>query len=418
MKFSSPALASALAAIATPAAAQYGYNAQQTAPVAKAQTAVKEQAAPANKNEPSKKALKAIMELQTAVTAKDTANIPAKLAAAQAVASTKEDRYWIARIQLKASVDSDDTAAAMAAVTAMQATGLASAAELGPLYEGLGGKAFNAKDYATAATAFERQIALDPSNAKALSNLAVVRSAAGNDADAVNVLQRAIKASGASGTMPDEELYKRAVSLAYNSKLPIAADLAQQWVAAYPSSSSWHNAIAIFRNSAKQDTEGTLDLLRLMQATGAMNTAADYSMFINADLDQSNYNEAQAVIDAGIAAKIIDPSSNQFSGTIADLKAKKMPTAAVLGVALKSSPSAFNQLRIGDRFYGMGDYAKAAEIYRQIIGKAGVDPDVVNLHLGMALARSGDKSGAIEAFNAVKGARVDIAKLWLIYAQH
>ena len=50
---------------------------------------------PANERQlkPSSKALKAIVELQTAVNANDFANIPAKVAAAQAVATTKEDRY-------------------------------------------------------------------------------------------------------------------------------------------------------------------------------------------------------------------------------------------------------------------------------------------------------------------------------------
>jgi hypothetical protein len=74
-------------------------------------------------------------------------------------------------------------------------------------------------------------------------------------------------------------------------------------------------------------------------------------------------------------------------------------------------------LRIGDRYYGMGDYSKATELYRQSMGKPGVDPNIANLHIGMALARSGDKAGAIAALNAVTGPRADIAKYWLLYLQ-
>jgi Flp pilus assembly protein TadD len=74
-------------------------------------------------------------------------------------------------------------------------------------------------------------------------------------------------------------------------------------------------------------------------------------------------------------------------------------------------------LRIGDRYYGMGQYQKAADLYRQAMGKPGVDAGVANLHLGMALARSGDKAGATSAFNAVSGPRSDIAKFWLLYLQ-
>jgi Flp pilus assembly protein TadD len=76
-------------------------------------------------------------------------------------------------------------------------------------------------------------------------------------------------------------------------------------------------------------------------------------------------------------------------------------------------------LRIGDRYYAMGDYAKAADLYRMAMGKPGVDGAVANLHLGMALARSGDKAGATTALNAVTGPRADIAKFWLAYVnQH
>ena len=72
-------------------------------------------------------------------------------------------------------------------------------------------------------------------------------------------------------------------------------------------------------------------------------------------------------------------------------------------------------LRIGDRYYAMGDYAKAAELYRMALGKPGVDAEVANLHIGMALARAGDKAGATAALNAVSGPRAEIAKFWLAY---
>ena len=88
------ALALVAAASATPAAAQYGMapapsNSQSIS------AAPKEEPAKAQKLNPSKKALPALLELQTAVNKNDFASVPAKVAAAQAVATTKEDRYMI-----------------------------------------------------------------------------------------------------------------------------------------------------------------------------------------------------------------------------------------------------------------------------------------------------------------------------------
>lgn len=94
-----------------------------------------------------------------------------------------------------------------------------------------------------------------------------------------------------------------------------------------------------------------------------------------------------------------------------------MATAADLESAAKMSPSAINLLRIGDRYFGMGNYAKAADVYRQVLAKPDADKEIANLHLGMALARSGDKAGATTALNTVTGGRADIAKFWLVYVQ-
>jgi tetratricopeptide (TPR) repeat protein len=152
-----------------------------------------------------------------------------------------------------------------------------------------------------------------------------------------------------------------------------------------------------------------------MQATGALSTAGDYRLFITSSSEQLNYNEAQAVLDAGIAAKVINPAGSEFKDIIVPLKAKQKATAADLAVATKSAANGMALLRIGDRYYGMGNYAKAIELYRMAMGKPGVDPAIANLHLGMALARSGDKAGATTALNAVTGPRADVAKYWLIY---
>ena len=128
-----------------------------------------------------------------------------------------------------------------------------------------------------------------------------------------------------------------------------------------------------------------------------------------------NFNEAQAALDAGVAAKLIDPSKSEYSDLVGGLKSKPKATKADLAEATKTAQSGMALLRIGDRYASMGDYAKAVELYKMSMGKPGVDAGVANLHIGMALARAGDKAGATTALNAVTGPRADIAKFWLTY---
>jgi tetratricopeptide (TPR) repeat protein len=280
---------------------------------------------------------------------------------------------------------------------------------------GLGTTFYNAKDFARAATAYERAASLNPRSPDPLINIAESRYSMGQKAEAVATFQRAIQATIAAGQKPREDLLKRTAGIAYEASLPTAADLSRQWVAAYPSPGSWHDAVAIYRNLNKPDVEGTLVLFRLMQATNSLQGAADYSLFATAAADQSNFNEAKAVIDQGIAANQVDPANPLFRDLIAAMKTKPVATEADLNAALKMAPSAGAQIRIGDRFYGSGNYAKAAEVYRAALGKPGVDANVANLHLGMALARTGDKAGAAAALNAVSGPHAPLAKYWLLY---
>lgn len=376
------------------------------------------QAAPP-KVTPSKGALKAIIDLQDTVNKNDYANVPAKVAAANAVASTKEDKYLIGQLQLKAAVTAKDSAGETAAIDEIANSGFLDPSKSTELYLSLGSTLYNNKQYPQAAAAFQKAATLDPRNTEATSLLGEALFAQGQKAQAAAAFQRAIQASVAAGQKPDEKLLKRAVGIAYDSNSPAAVDLSRQWVAAYPGPESWRNSIAIYRNLNHPDIEGTLDLLRLMQATGSMSQSEDYTLFARAAAEQNNFNEAQAVLDAGIAAKAVNPADPNVKDLVAGLKAKPKATAADLAAATKSAVNGMALLRIGDRYYGMGNYAKAVELYRMAMSKPGVDAAVANLHIGMALARAGDKAGATTALSAVTGPRADIAKYWLTYVnQH
>ena len=417
------ALAMLLAATAGPALSQYE-NASRAAPPPRPPSAAEQQKGEQQQTQdqakgpkPSQKAYKPLVELQNAVNAKDKANIPAKLAAAQAAATTKEDHYLVARLQLRAALDSNDNAATAAAIAAVEASGYADRSQIADLYKGMGGTFYNAKQYDQAITVFNKAVSLNPNDFESMELIGESQLAAGHKAEASSAYLRAIQARKSAGQKASEDLYQKAVQLAYDAKSPNAIEVAREWVTAYPSANSWHNAIAIYRNIGTPDTEGTLDLLRLLQANNALTTPGDYALFVEAAADQMNFNEAQSVLNAGIAAKVVDPAKPQFRDMITVLKKKQIATASDLETAVKSSPTASNLLRIGDRYYGMGNYSKAAEVYRQVAGKSGADTEVANLHLGMALARAGDKAGATAAFNSVKGGRSEIAKFWLLYLQ-
>ena len=366
----------------------------------------------------SKEAYPAVKALQDAVDANDLANVPARVAAAQAVAKTADDRYMIAQLQLRAAAASKDDATIKQAIQAVLASGTADPAQVVPLHLNLGKLQFNAKEYDQAAVSFEKVLAAQPTNIDALTSLAETRFSQGRKGDAVGLIQKAILTRTAAGQKADEAWYKRAMSIAFQEEMPAAVELSRQWVAAYPSVVSWRDAIRIYRKLGNPTEAMTLDMLRLARATGSLDGDNDFESYMFQAGEGGTPGEAKAVLQEAIAANKIDPARDSYKQGLPVVLRKAAGESVNLekktAAALAGSAAA-PVVAVADSNFGRGDYGKAAELYRTALGKSGADADLINLHLGMALARAGDKAGAAAALKAVNGPRAEVAKYWLVY---
>ena len=364
----------------------------------------------------SKEAAPAIQKLQAAVNAGDYANLPALVTAADATAKTADDRYAVASLRLKAAQAQKDTAALVAAVDALLATGQVPAAEAQKLRLSAAKLRFEMKQYDQAAPAFEQTIAADPNNLDAYVLLAETRNAQNRPADAVPLLQKAIQLRAASGQPAPESWYNRAAAFAVNNKLPSAPQITRDWAKAYPSPASWRAAILMFEPTSGLSGPDAIDIYRLQRAAGALKGETDYYRYADAAFLRGLPGEATAVLEEGFAANAIDRNKPAFRDLHAAAKAKVAADKASLAAAERSAlagSAARSAIGTGDAYMGYGDYQKAAALYRAALGKSGVDAGQANLRLGIALARAGDNAGATAAFNAVTGPRTGLAKLWL-----
>ena len=366
----------------------------------------------------SKEASKSLSELQKAVNAKDTATIPAALAAAQAKVKTTDDRFVLAQLQLKAAVDAQDNAGMIAGLQAVVSSGFLSPAETVPHYMNLGRLNYNAKSYDAAAAAFEKLIQVDPNNLDATVMLAESRNGQGRAAEAVTLIQKAIAARTAAGQKADESWYKRGVALAFNAKMPNAPELGRQWVAAYPSAKTWRDTIRIYQTTSQMADNGLIDTMRLAFATGGLAGESDYFRYTDALVKKGFPGEAKAVLDQGFSSNAISKTKATFTQLHSLASTRAKDDQASLEASAKTAMAAANSRQAmvtGEAYYGYGDYQKSADLYRAALTKSDVDKDLANLRLGMALARAGDKAGATAALNAAGGSQAEIAKLWLTY---
>jgi hypothetical protein len=389
--------------------------------------AVQQKPAPAASTIPpvSKAAQPKLVALEKAVKENRAAEVPALAAAALAVATTPSDRYYAYRLQLPSLAAANNAAALLPALEGVLATGLATGEELASLTLLSAKLNYNkgATDTAAATLAATRAaeaIQLSPNNGEAHYIHGLVQNRAKKPAEAVASLQKAQALWAAAGKPADQSVSDQLFAIAYNARLPVARELALNNVKTAPTAKNWRAAIKIAGEASNLQAPDKVDLFRLQRATSSFEGEGDYYPYLDALLTRGLPGEAKAVLDEAFTANKLDRNKatwkDMHSAASARVAADRASLAAGEKAAL-SAATARPALATGDAFMSYGDYAKAAALYRAALGKGGVDADLANLRLGIALARSGDKAGATTALNAVKGNRGNIAQLWLVYLQ-
>jgi tetratricopeptide (TPR) repeat protein len=369
--------------------------------------------------QPSKEARPALAALQKAVNEKRTAEIPALAQAALAVAKTPVDRYFAYQLQLQPALDAKNDPALLAAMEGMIATGIPTGSQLANLQLNAARLNYNAGAYDKAAPQIEAAVALEPNNPNHLLILGEIRNRQKRPAEAVAALQKAMALQQQAGQV-DPKVAERALAIAYAARLPMARELAVAQVKQAPTAKNWRTAIKIFEQGSNFAAADKIDIFRLQRLTKSLEGEGDYFPYVDALLARGLPGEAKAVLDEAFAANKLDRAKNpwrEFHGSAATRVTTDRPTLAASERAALAAANARPALNTGDAFLSYGDYSRAIALYRAALGKPGVDADLANLRLGIALARSGDRAGATTAFNAVKGQRAGIAQMWLVYLQ-
>jgi tetratricopeptide (TPR) repeat protein len=406
-------LLAGVALVAAPASAQTNYGAQ-AAPQQPQATGDQQSQQQAIQPKVSREAVKSLKELQAAVQANNGPGVQAAVAAANAAAKSADDKYMIGALEYKYAAAAKDDSMRAAALEQMIASGF-KGAPMGDLYGDLGATYARLKQDQRAADAYQHALQIDPNNVDATAGVAEAKVAAGQAAEGLALLQKGIALQSTGGQKAPETWYKRALQIAWKAKLPQAMEISRQWVAAYPTSSAWTNALAVYQNLVSLDDAQTLDLMRLKRATASL-TPGDYFTYADTAVRKGYSGEAKAVLDEGFAASKVQKSDPSFSQLYSLAAQKSQGDKASLPAAPQASSSAHQLVALGDAWYGYGDYAKAADFYRAALAKGDVDANTANLHLGMALARQGDKAGAAAALGKVTGQEAELAKFWLVYA--
>jgi hypothetical protein len=369
--------------------------------------------APARKWNISAEAKKPLQELEAAVKAKDPAAYATKLAAAQAVLKTNDDKYALAQLMLQHALDTNDIPGQIAALQAAVGSGALDAADTAKANRSIGILAANTNNWPLAESALTAATASNADDLDSIVNLARAKIEVNKPAEALTLLRRGIAMSTAAGKPAPEAWYQNALKLAYNTRNDAAvAEINGQLLTLFPTPANFKNALAIYRASGKLPSNAEIDLLRLTMASG---TAGKNEYIYLASLaDQAGLpGEAKGAIDAGRRAGVLGTADGAqiYSANAPKITADRASLASDEAKA-RSGGSSRLAINTGNAYYGYGEYAKAADLFRVALSKGDVDAPLANLRLGEALAMAGDRAGAAAAFKAVTGPRADLAALW------
>ncbi|MCD2315214.1 hypothetical protein LQ954_03510 [Sphingomonas sp. IC-11] len=417
--------------VAFAAALMAGAAGLAVSPPAVAQKKKEEQKAPSLKL--SKEVQNAAAAAQKAIAAKDFATASTQLTAAQGSAKSDDDRYIIAALQLQAEATKLQDARASnqqvsdqglkAPLEALIANPKTPAVDVAKYNYQLGVMASNAKDSAGAINYFQRAQQLGYTDPNLPLQMVKLKMDAGDIAGGSAELEKAIDAQTAAGQKPSEDLYKYAIAQTNKKRMgPQTAGWIKRWLVAYPTAQNWRDGIVTYgmtqQSAVTLDKGQKVDMYRLLRATKGLADQYDYEAYAQWTYDLGLPYETKTVLEEGKASGKVPASSNSASDLLRLANQAIATEGSLAPVEAKAKAGANGRIALntGDAYLGMGNWAKAIELYRVALQKGGVDADTVNTHLGIALANSGDKAAAKAAFAEVKTApRSEIASFWTLY---
>jgi hypothetical protein len=360
---------------------------------------------------------------QSAFAAKDYAAVRAALAAAKPHVQTADEQYILDQYDLNVAQQTGDRAGTMAALDRLIASGTAagrfSQADKARYYASQGEFLFQSGHYAHAERALSAALAAGNRDPQMALFLAESQLRGGRAADAVRNVRVAVDASSAAGRKAPVEWYARGAEIASRAKLAREfADITSAWLIAYPDRETWYVALAGYRQLGGLSTDADRDLLRLARvAAPGMFTLRDYVDHTQL-VSPVSLNEAVTLLREGIAAGKI---SQGESPVISKLLTKVDPRLVAEKKKLVGKPAGAGPAALtahADGLYGLREFAKAADFYRQALSQSGADAGHGNLRLAAALAQAGDKPGALAALDKVTGAHAPLAAYWRVWIEN
>jgi len=363
---------------------------------------------------------------QDAMKAKNWAEALAKVKEAQAIEGKSAfEEYQINEFLGFILINQKDYAGAAAAFEKNITSGQVPAAELNNKLKTVAQLTFQTKQYPKAIDYTSRYLKAVPGEPDMQMLLAQGYYLQKNYKSASEAALPAIVASERAGKKPDENwlLLMMRSNYELNDNAGIQTSL-EKLVRHYPKPDYWDGLLSTMAKTGERNDRLTLGIYRLRLETGTLKRADDYIEMGQLAIDAGVPGEAQQVVEAGFANKLLDVPESKARNERLLASAKKLAeadkaTIASEAKAAQAAPTGQADVGVGQAFLSYGQYDQAIEALDRGIKKGSVKlPEEAQISLGIAYLKKGQKAQAQSAFKAVAGDSpwARLAGLWALRA--
>ena len=236
---------------------------------------------------------------------------------------------------------------------------------------------------------------------------------------------KAIAATRKAGETPKENIYLFKLQCASDAGDTATMDaVLMDLIRLNNKTTYWNTLLRIERQDERVD-RNTLMIYRIMYNTNAMNADTDYIEMSQLLADAALPGEAQAVLEKAMSTGAIkDEHKERTTRLLTSLKTRA--DADRKGLAQEDaeaakSPAGELDVKLGEVYYGFGDYQKAVDVISRGIQKGQIKHlDEAYVYLGLAQVQLKDFAGAKRTFASLKivpDISPRVMKLWTLYAE-
>ena len=235
---------------------------------------------------------------------------------------------------------------------------------------------------------------------------------------------KAIAAFKKAGEPPKEVLYQLKLQCASdNNETQAMIAALYDLVRLTNKPSYWNNLIRLERQDERDD-HNTLMIYRVMYDTSSMQADTDYIEMAQLLGDAGLPGEAQMVLEKAMSSGIVKDDHKERTTrllnamkTRADADKKGLPQ---LDAEAKKNPAGQLDMKLGEVYFGAGDYKNAADAISRGLQKGQIKQlDEAYVYLGRSQVQLKNNAEAKKAFTSLKSVpniSARVLKLWELYA--